>query len=74
MSLDSKRPTRRVRNTKIIKSLEDVDQLMMLMRKNKIDYAEVDGVKFTKSQHEVEIVKEQDSPAENNSWINPFNS
>lgn len=77
MSLDSKKVTRRTRGIKLIKSLQDIDLVMELMKKNKIDYAEVDGYKFTKSQHDVVINDGKIDPSissEHASWVNPFNN
>lgn len=76
MSLDSKimeekiQKQKQKQNQKIIKTLDDIDSLMILMKKNKIDYAEVDGFKFTKSQHDFETVKLETN--ENDFWKNPL--
>ena len=60
---------------KIIKTLDDIDALMMLMKKNKIDYAEIDGCKFTKSQHEEPIPPKAGDPSledDRRFWMNPL--
>jgi hypothetical protein len=57
--------------TRVINSLDDVDNLMNLMKKNKIDYAEVDGYKFSKTQHEFDIPKATPEN-ENDFWKNPL--
>ena len=69
MNSVSKKPRTRASN-RIIKSLDDIDALMILMRKNRIDYVQLEGMTFTKSQHEVVELKASEIK-ENDFWVNP---
>ncbi len=38
----------------IIKTLDDVEKLILLMKKHRVDFAEVNGIRLTITRHEIQ--------------------